>query len=77
MVTIVDPGVKVDENYSVYTEGRERDLYCKTREGEEYHNVVWPGVCAFPDFTNPETRQWWGRTRVSLPMPGWPESGAI
>ena len=66
VVTIVDPGVKVDDNYSVYTEGRERDLYCKTREGEEYHNVVWPGVCAFPDFTNPETRQWWGESQSVL-----------
>ena len=66
VVTIVDPGVKVDENYSVYTEGRERDLYCKTREGGEYQNAVWPGVCAFPDFTNPETREWWGENQRVL-----------
>jgi alpha-glucosidase len=66
VVTIVDPGVKVDENYLVYTEGRQRDLYCKTREGEEYHNVVWPRVCAFPDFTNPETRAWWGEQHKAL-----------
>jgi alpha-glucosidase len=66
VVTIVDPGVKVDENYSVYTDGREKDLYCKTRDGEEYHNAVWPGVCAFPDFTNPETREWWGQNQKVL-----------
>ena len=66
VVTIVDPGVKVDENYPVYTDGREKDLYCKTREGEEYNNAVWPGVCAFPDFTNPETRQWWGQNQRVL-----------
>ena len=66
VVTIVDPGVKVDENYPVYTDGREKDLYCKTREGEEYHNAVWPGVCAFPDFTNPETRRWWGENQRVL-----------
>src|SRR5215216_6714722 len=66
VVTIVDPGVKVDENYSVYAEGRERDLYCKTREGEEYHNVVWPDVTAFPDFNNPETRRWWGENQRAL-----------
>ncbi|MBA2443177.1 MAG: DUF4968 domain-containing protein, partial [Rubrobacter sp.] len=60
VVTIVDPGVKLDESYAVYTEGRERDLYCKTKEGAEFNNVVWPGMCAFPDFTNPETREWWG-----------------
>ncbi len=66
VVTIVDPGVKVDENYSVYTDGREKDLYCKTRDGEEYHNAVWPGVCAFPDFTNPQTREWWGENQKVL-----------
>jgi alpha-glucosidase len=66
VVTIVDPGVKVDENYSIYTEGKDRDLYCKTRDGEEYHNAVWPGVCAFPDFTNPETREWWGGNQKVL-----------
>ena len=58
--------MKVDENYSVYTDGREKDLYCKTRDGEEYHNAVWPGVCAFPDFTNPETREWWGENQKVL-----------
>ena len=66
VVTIVDPGVKVDLNYPVYVEGRERDLYCKTVEGEEFHNVVWPGMCAFPDFTNPETREWWGENLRAL-----------
>jgi alpha-glucosidase len=59
-VGIVDAGVKVDEDYSVYTEGRTRDLYCKTPQGIDYQNAVWPGICAFPDFTNPVTRTWWG-----------------
>jgi len=66
VVAIVDPGVKTDENYTVYTDGRDRDLYCKTQEGEEFHNVVWPGMCAFPDFTNPATREWWGENHLAL-----------
>src|SRR3712207_1909510 len=66
VVTIVDPGVKVDENYPVYVEGRERELFCKKLDGGEYHNVVWPGICAFPDFTNPETREWWGENHSAL-----------
>ncbi|CAN5899546.1 glycoside hydrolase family 31 protein [soil metagenome] len=65
-VSIVDPGVKADVNYDIYAEGRKRDLYCKTNDGEEYHNVVWPGMCAFPDFTNPETREWWGAKHEKL-----------
>ena len=70
VVTIVDPGVKADENYPVYVEGRQRDLYCKTSDGEEFQNVVWPGTCAFPDFTNPATREWWGENHETLIDPG-------
>ncbi len=70
VVTIVDPGVKTDEDYPVYVEGRARDLYCKTQEGEEFHNIVWPGMCAFPDFTNPETREWWGENHTALTEAG-------
>ena len=66
VVTIVDPGVKVDEGFAVYRDGRAADLYCKTYHGAEYHNVVWPGTCAFPDFTNPRTREWWGDQHRAL-----------
>jgi alpha-glucosidase len=60
VVTIADPGVKVDEGYDVYVEGRDRGYFCLTRDGEEYRNAVWPGLCAFPDFTDPAVREWWG-----------------
>jgi len=59
-------GWKVDEHYPVYTEGRARDLYCKTPQGNDYQNAVWPGICTFPDFTNPETRTWWGEQHRPL-----------
>jgi alpha-glucosidase len=65
-VSIVDAGVKVDEHYPVYMEGRARDLYCKTPQGNDYQNAVWPGVCTFPDFTNPEARTWWGEQHRPL-----------
>ena len=66
VVSIVDPGVKVDEGFPVYTSGRAADAFCKTFLGEEYRNVVWPGVCAFPDFTSPAVRAWWGDLHVAL-----------
>jgi alpha-glucosidase len=66
IVSIVDAGVKVDEQFVIYREGRERDLYCKTAQGTDYENAVWPGVCVFPDFTNPQARKWWGEKHQAL-----------
>lgn len=59
-VVIIDPGIKVDDNYWVFKEGKEHKYFC--RRGDDYfmEGHVWPGRCQFPDFTNPETREWWG-----------------
>ncbi|MFT3790996.1 MAG: glycoside hydrolase family 31 protein [Rudaea sp.] len=59
-VTIVDPGVKFDENYAVYRSGRDAGVYVRDAAGGELHEKVWPGLCAFPDFTDPKARAWWG-----------------
>jgi len=59
-VWMIDPGVKVDENYFVYQQGTAGDCWVKTADGKVYHGEVWPGMCAFPDFTSPKVRQWWG-----------------
>ncbi len=58
-VTILDPGVKKDPGYDVYSQGLQRQVFAKTPTGEVMHGIVWPGWSAFPDFTNPETRAWW------------------
>lgn len=31
----------------------------KTAAGKVYKGYVWPGDCAFPDFTMEKTRDWW------------------
>ena len=61
VITIIDPGVKIDPGYAVFDEGREHNLFCKTEEGEIYVGQAWPGETAFPDFVKEETRHWWGR----------------
>ena len=58
-VYMIDPGVKVDENYYVYKTGKEQDVFVRDAYRNEFHGKVWPGDCAFPDFTRPETRTWW------------------
>ena len=58
-VVIIDPGIKIDENYSVFTEALEKDYFCRKGEGGYISGKVWPGECYFPDYTHPEVRQWW------------------
>jgi alpha-glucosidase len=60
VVVIVDPGVKVDPNYYAYKEGQAGNHFVKNADGSELHATVWPGTCAFPDFTDPSAREWFG-----------------
>ena len=58
-VYMIDPGAKVDDNYDVYRSGTANDVWVKRPDGSVYEGKVWPGYCAFPDFTMPDTRKWW------------------
>jgi alpha-glucosidase len=58
-VWMIDPGVKFDPGYAVYDSGTARDVWVKDAHGRDYHGDVWPGPVSYPDFTRPETRQWW------------------
>lgn len=58
-VYMIDCGVKVDSSYFVYQSGLDHQVFMKNPDGSEYHGKVWPGACAFPDFTMPSARKWW------------------
>jgi alpha-glucosidase len=58
-VVIIDPGIKIDADYLVFKEGLDKDYFCKRADGPYMKGKVWPGECYFPDYTNPEVREWW------------------
>ncbi len=58
-IAIIDPGIKIDKDYSVFKEALEKDYFCRRADGPYMKGKVWPGECYFPDFTNPEVRDWW------------------
>ncbi|RKS94241.1 alpha-glucosidase [Flavobacterium limicola] len=58
-VVIIDPGIKIDKEYSIYKEALEKDYFCKRADGPYMKGKVWPGECNFPDYTNPAVREWW------------------
>lgn len=59
-VVMIDPGIRVDEEYFVYQEGIKKDYFCRRTNGELMQGPVWPSNCVWPDFTNPKVRKWWG-----------------
>jgi alpha-glucosidase len=58
-VVIIDPGIKIDKEYSIYNEAVANDYFCKRADGPYMKGKVWPGECNFPDYTNPAVREWW------------------
>ncbi len=71
-VVIVDPGVKADDPaYGVFDAGEALDAYVRYpgengEPGPVALGEVWPGTCAFPDFTRPDVRAWWGTLHADL-----------
>uniref|UniRef100_A0A4W6DT14 Lysosomal alpha-glucosidase n=1 Tax=Lates calcarifer TaxID=8187 RepID=A0A4W6DT14_LATCA len=61
-ILILDPGISSTSRpgtYPPFDDGLKRDVFIKNATGHILIGKVWPGPTAFPDFTNPETRQWW------------------
>lgn len=57
-VLIIDPGIKVDENYDVYRQGKGKNVYVENPDGRDLIRNVWAKESVFPDFTDPRARDW-------------------
>lgn len=66
LVPIIDAGVKIEEGYDIYEEGKENNFFCKNSEGKDFVGAVWPGKVHFPDFLNPAAREWFGKKYETL-----------
>ncbi|XP_037349477.1 lysosomal alpha-glucosidase isoform X2 [Talpa occidentalis] len=61
-VVLVDPAISSagpPGSYRPYDEGLRRGVFITNATGQPLIGKVWPGPCAFPDFTNPEALDWW------------------
>jgi alpha-glucosidase len=70
LVTIVDPGIKIEPGYKQYDEGVAKGYFATYPGGEKYIANVWPGRCHFPDFFREDVREWWGAAFTALTEPG-------
>lgn len=61
-VIILDPGISSSQpegSYWPYDEGLRRDVFIKDAEGKTLIGKVWPGLTAYPDFSDDVTHEWW------------------
>jgi alpha-glucosidase len=62
LVVITDLHVAKQPNvgYAPYDTGIAGDHFVRNPDGSNFVGKVWPGPAVFPDFTQSQTRQWWG-----------------
>lgn len=60
LVTIVDPGIKLEPGYAVYDEALANDYLVRLERGGVLVGEVWPEPAVFPDLSRPEVQHWWG-----------------
>uniref|UniRef100_A0A8C3KDJ6 Glycoside hydrolase family 31 N-terminal domain-containing protein n=1 Tax=Calidris pygmaea TaxID=425635 RepID=A0A8C3KDJ6_9CHAR len=60
LVVIIDPHIKIDPTYSLYSQAKDKGYFVKDRNGQDFEGICWPGSSCYLDFTNPEVRKWYG-----------------
>ncbi len=49
-----------NQGYTPYDSGTAQDRFVHMPDGSVFSGIVWPGLSVFPDFTEQQTRAWWG-----------------
>ncbi|KXS96637.1 hypothetical protein AC578_6907 [Pseudocercospora eumusae] len=64
-VPIVDSAIYIpnpnnaSDNYSIYTDGNDRNVFLNNPDGSQYIGAVWPGYTVFPDWQSEQAVAWW------------------
>uniref|UniRef100_A0A8C3HFX0 Glucosidase alpha, neutral C n=1 Tax=Chrysemys picta bellii TaxID=8478 RepID=A0A8C3HFX0_CHRPI len=59
LVVIIDPHIKVDPMYTLYSQAKKKGYFVKNRTGQDFEGICWPGSSSYLDFTNPDVREWY------------------
>lgn len=59
LVSIIDPHIKVDQEYFVYSEAEQQSYFLKYANGSHFFGECWPGNSSWIDFLNPEAFQFY------------------
>jgi alpha-glucosidase len=59
-VTIIDPGIGIAEDELPFIKGQEMDVFLRSPiTGKKLVAKVWPGHSVFPDWSHPNTTEYW------------------
>lgn len=58
MVTIVDPHIKRENGYKVFSQAQDKKYFVR-RSGSDFDGWCWPGSSSYLDFFRPEVRTYW------------------
>ena len=61
LIRVSDPHFPSNSDDPHFKEGRRMKLFVTTSKSMTFIGDGWPGPCAFPDFTNPSTVDWWSK----------------
>uniref|UniRef100_A0A663LLK5 Uncharacterized protein n=1 Tax=Athene cunicularia TaxID=194338 RepID=A0A663LLK5_ATHCN len=54
LVVIVDPHIKVDPMYTLYSEAKDKGYFVKDRNGQDFEGICWPAIpLLYPNCTPP------------------------
>ena len=59
-----------EQNYAPFDSGVKGDHFVRNADGALFVGPVWPGPSVFPDFTQQQTRAWWGTLYQGLTQMG-------
>lgn len=59
LVVIIDPHIKNDNDYSVVSQLKSKDLAVHNKDNNIYEGWCWPGSSHWVDCFNPEANKWW------------------
>lgn len=65
-VAILDPGIKVDDQYPSYIHGSRANAFITYPDGDLFIAPVWAGNSAFPDFNSERGRSFWAKEVASF-----------
>lgn len=66
LVPIIDAGIKIENDYEIYEEGKSNGYFCTNDDASLFSAAVWPGMTHFVDFFKPEAREWFGKKYSAL-----------